>query len=189
VLAVAGVARGEPPGDAARGRETFTAKACAGCHLPRGRSGAGPALEELRRPQGAFLLAGRLWNHVPAMFTILKIENLQWPQISAAEMADLMTFLEADPARDPAPDLSKGQVMLLRKSCLKCHSLRGEGGRLAPDLSEKRASYDSAVAWAARMWRHTPAMAARAMELGVLYPRFAEDEMLNLVAFLRSSAK
>jgi cytochrome c2 len=123
------------------------------------------------------------------MFTVLKMEHLQWPQISVAEMADLMTYLEADPARDPAPDVSKGQVMLVRKGCLKCHSLRGEGGRLAPDLSTPRASYDSAVAWAARMWEHTPAMAAKAMEIGVLYPRFADDEMLNLVAFLRSSAK
>ena len=160
VLAVAGGARGEPPGDAARGRETFTAKACARCHVPRSQAGVGPALEQLRRPQGAFVLAGRLWNHAPGMFTILKIENLQWPQISAAEMADLKTYLEADPARDPAPD-----------------------------LSAQRAAYESAVAWAARMWRHTPAMAAKAMEIGVLYPRFAEDEMLNLVAFLRSSAR
>jgi len=189
VLAVAGVARGEPPGDAARGREAFTAKACARCHVPRGQSGVGPALEQLRRPQGAFALAGRLWNHAPGMFTVLKIEDLQWPQISAGEMADLMTYLEADPARDPEPDLGKGQLMLLRKSCLKCHSLRGEGGRLAPDLSVQRASYESAVAWATRMWQHTPAMAAKAIEIGVLYPRFAEDEMLNLVAFLRSSTK
>lgn len=189
VLAAASGARGEPAGDAARGRETFTAKECARCHLPSGQSGVGPALEQLRRPQGAFVLAGRLWNHAPAMFTVLKISSLQWPQISAAEMADLMTYLEADPARDPAPDLSKGQLMLLRKGCLKCHSLRGEGGRLAPDLSVQRASYDSAVAWAARMWQHTPAMAAKAIEIGVLYPRFAEDEMLNLVAFLRSSAR
>jgi len=189
VLAVAGVASAEPPGDAARGREIFTAKACARCHVPRGQAGAGPALELLRRPQGAFALAGRLWNHAPGMFTILKIEDLQWPPISAGEMADLMTYLEADPARDPAPDLGKGQLMLLRKSCLKCHSLRGEGGRLAPDLSAQRAPYESAVAWAARMWGHAPAMAAKAMEIGVLYPRFSDDEMRNLVAFLRSSAR
>ena len=189
VLAVASVARGEPLGDAARGRETFTAKECARCHVPRGQPGVGPALEQLRRPQGAFALAGRLWNHAPGMFTILKIEDLQWPQIGAGEMADLMTYLEADPARDPAPDVSKGQLMLLRKGCLKCHNLRGEGGRLAPDLSAQRAAYESAVAWAARMWQHTPAMAAKAIEVGVLYPRFAEDEMLNLVAFLRSRAK
>ncbi len=182
-------ARAEPPGDAARGHETFAAKACALCHLPRGQDGVGPALEQLRRPQGAFALAGRLWNHAPAMFTVLKMENLQWPQISAAEMADLMAYLEADPARDPAPDTSKGQVMLLRKGCLKCHSLRGEGARLAPDLSAQRPAYESGVAWATRMWGHTPAMAAKAIEVGVLYPRFAEDEMLNLVAFLRSRAR
>jgi len=39
------------------------------------------------------------------------------------------------------------------------------------------------------MWTHTPAMAAKAMEIGVMYPRFTEDEMLNLVAFLRSNAR
>jgi cytochrome c2 len=189
VLAATPVATGAPPGDATRGGETFAAKACARCHVPGGQSGVGPPLEQLRRPQGAFVLAGRLWNHAPGMFTVLKMEHLQWPQISVAEMADLMTYLEADPARDPAPDLSRGQLMLVRKGCLKCHSLRGEGGRLAPDLSTRRASYDSAAAWAARMWAHTPAMAAKAMEIGVLYPRFADDEMLNLVAFLRSSAK
>ena len=139
--------------------------------------------------QGAFALAGRLWNHAPAMFTVLHLENLQWPRIGASEMADLMTYLEADPVRDPAPDLARGQVVLLRKGCLKCHSLGGDGARLAPELSARRAAYDSAVAWAATMWTHTPAMAAKAMEVGVLYPRFAEDEMLNLVAFLKSSVK
>jgi mono/diheme cytochrome c family protein len=188
-LAAAGAAWAEGPGDPARGRELFAAKACARCHVPRGQEGVGPALEQLRRPQGAFALAGRLWNHAPAMFTALKVTDLGWPQIGAAEMADLMAYLEADPSRDPAPDVARGQLVLLRKSCLKCHSLRGEGGRLAPDLATQRPSYESAVAWATLMWAHTPAMAAKAMEVGVLYPRFAEDEMLNLVAFLRASAR
>jgi mono/diheme cytochrome c family protein len=189
LVAGASATRAQAPGDPARGREAFTAKQCARCHVPQGQPGVGPPLEQLRRPQGAFVLAGRLWNHAPGMFTALKMENLHWPQINAGEMADLMAYLEADPARDPTPDLGKGQLALLRKACLKCHNLRGEGARLAPDLSTKRASYESAVSWATEMWRHTPAMAAKAMEVGVLYPRFAEDEMLNLVAFLRSSAR
>jgi mono/diheme cytochrome c family protein len=189
VLAMTAPAVAAPPGDPARGRDVFVAKACARCHQPTGQDGVGPALEQLRRPQGTFELAGRLWNHAPAMFTILKVADLQWPQISAAEMGDLMAYLEADPARDPTADPSKGQVVLLRKGCLKCHSLRGEGGRLAPELSAQRASYESAVAWATRMWGHTPAMAAKTIEVGVLYPRFTDDEMLNLVAFLLSRAK
>ena len=188
-LALASGARAQGPGDAGRGRDVFDGKGCARCHVPRGQEGMGPPLEQLRRPQGAFVLAGRLWNHAPAMFTALKIESLAWPQIGADEMADLMRYLGADAARDPSPDPGKGHLLVVRKGCLKCHSLRGEGGRLAPELAAARASYESAVAWAARMWGHTPAMAAKAMEVGVLYPRFADDEMVNLVAFLRSTAK
>jgi len=192
VVLLAAVARAgaePPPGNAERGRATFTAKTCARCHVPRGRAGIGPALETLRRSQGVFELAGRLWNHAPAMFTVLSQEGLPWPRIGLGEMADLMAYLEADVMLDPTPDLFKGQLALIRKGCLKCHRLRGEGARIAPDLATQHASYESAVAWASRMWEHTPAMAAKAMEVGVLYPRFTEDEMLNLVGFLRSSSR
>ena len=175
------------PGDPVRGRALFEAKHCARCHAPRGQPGTGPALEELRRPQGAFELAGRLWNHAPAMFARLTEGGLPWPEIGAAEMADLMAYLEAAPARDRAPDLFKGETTLVQKGCLKCHSLRREGARVAPDFAERRVDYDSAPDWAARMWRHTPGMAAKARELGILYPRFSDDEMRNLVAFLRTA--
>lgn len=178
----------EPPGDPARGRTLFASKWCAACHLPRGHPGAGPALEELRRPQGALELAGRMWNHVPAMFTAFRQEAAPWPQMSVAEMADLMAYLQATPARDPSPDPRKGQVVLVRKGCLKCHSLRGEGGQIGPDLAARRADYASAAAWAATMWTHSPRMAAVAAERGVLYPRFSGDEMGNLLGFLRSAS-
>ena len=184
----AGRAAAETPGDATRGRAVFTGKQCAGCHLPRGQPGGGPAREEIRRPQGAFELAGRLWNHAPAMFAALKQEGAGWPQISVAEMADLMAYLQAEAPRDPEPDPLRGQVVLVRKACLKCHSLRGEGGRIGPDLAERRSDYASAAAWAATMWTHTPRMAAVAAEQGVLYPRFSGDEMGNLLGFLGSAS-
>lgn len=177
----------EPPGDTGRGRAVFADRQCARCHLPRGQAGVGPALEELRRPQGAFELAGRLWNHVPAMFAALQRAEVEWPQIGVEEMADLMAYLQATPTRDPTPDPLKGQVSLVRKECLKCHSLRGEGGRIGPDMATRRADYALAAAWAATMWAHTPRMAAVAAERGVLYPRFSGDEMGNFVGFLRSN--
>jgi cytochrome c2 len=177
------------PGDAGRGLALFQSKECARCHLSRGRTGVGPALEDLRQPQGAWELAGRLWNHAPAMFAAFGSQGLGWPEISAAEMADLMAYLDADPARDPAPDRLQGEAELVRKGCLKCHSLRGEGGRVGPDLGGLRAAYESAPVWAARMWVHTPRMAAEARRLGILYPRFSGREMDDLIGFLKSVAK
>lgn len=182
-------ASAQPVGDAARGSALFAAKECARCHRARGEPGVGPPLEEVRRPQGAFELAGRLWNHAPAMFATFGREGLPWPQIGPAEMGDLMAYLQADPARDPAPDLAKGETILVRKGCLKCHNLRGEGGRIGPDLGQRRAVYDSPVAWTAAMWIHTPRMAVKAMDLGVWYPRFVDDELDNLVGYLRSVAR
>jgi mono/diheme cytochrome c family protein len=122
------------------------------------------------------------------MFAQLAERGIAWPTIDAAEMEDLMAYLGADPARDPAPRLQTGQVTLLRKGCLKCHSLRGEGAGLAPDLADSRAVADPPAAWTARMWRHTPTMATKARDLGILYPRFAAHEMTHLIGFLRNAA-
>ena len=174
--------------DPEAGRAVFTDKGCVRCHLPRGSPAGGPALEELRRPQGEMELAGRLWNHVPGMFAALTQDHSQWPRITADEMADLMAYLQADPTRDAAPDLSKGQLVLLRKGCLKCHRLAREGGRVEPDLGERRADYESAAAWAAAMWAHTPAMALMATRRGISYPRFSGDDMGHLLGFLKHVA-
>lgn len=181
-----GRAAAQAPGDAARGQGVFAAKHCVRCHLPHGQRGIGPALGDLRRPQGAFELAGRLWNHAPAMFTALTQEAIGWPRVDAAEMADLMAYLQADPKRDAAPDRFRGETLLVSKGCLKCHSWRRVGGRIAPDLADLRASFAPAATWAATMWGHTPRMAAMAIQQGVLYPRFSGDEMAHLIGFLRS---
>lgn len=173
-------------GDVGRGEQLFAAKACSRCHRASPPAGAGPALETLRRPQGAWELAGRMWNHAPAMFMLLTQEGIPWPQITVPEMGDLMAYLLAQPARDPAPDLLRGQLTLVAKGCLKCHAFRREGGRVGPDLADQRPAYVSPQAWAAAMWTHTPSMAAVALERGILYPRFTGNELTNLVGFLRS---
>lgn len=178
------------PGDAARGRAVFEAKGCAGCHPPRdaGR-GMGPPLEVVRRPQGMLELAGRLWNHAPVMLAVLLgKEGVTWPELSPPQMADLMAYLQAEPSRDPAADRLQGQALLVRKGCLKCHRLRGEGGAVGIELASARERYRSPVVWATAVWNHSPRMAGHAARLGVLYPRFSGDEMVHLVEFLKSAA-
>lgn len=163
----------------------FQSKPCSHCHLPSGREGVGPALEELRRPQGAYELTGRFWNHAPAMFTVLRQERLEWPTFTETEMNDLMAYLRADAERDPAPNLFRGNVALVKKGCLKCHAFRGEGGRTAPDLARHRESFENPARWAITVWRHAPHMAGTAVKQEVLYPRFTGEEMTDLVGYLR----
>jgi cytochrome c551/c552 len=185
--AASGTATGaEIVGDAARGRAVFMEKGCVRCHLPAGQGrSTGPPLEELSRPQGALHLAGRLWNHAPAMFAALSQEGGKWPELTPERMADLMAYLQADPSRDAPADTFQGQLMLLQKGCLKCHRLRGEGGTVALELTKYRGRYESPVVWATTIWNHSPRMAAHAAGAGVLYPRFTGGEMGNLVEFLR----
>jgi cytochrome c2 len=179
----------QPPGDPDRGRRLFEAKQCARCHAPRETRGVGPPLETLRRPQGAYELAGRLWNHAPAMMTVLTAEGMRWPDIPPTEMGDLMAYLGADATRDPMPDAGKGQRLLVSKNCLKCHSYEREGARVAGDLAQHRDDYAPAARWAATTWAHAPRIAAKALERGILYPRFNDDEMTHLVGFLRSGER
>lgn len=177
----------QAPPDAERGRLLFVTKQCDRCHVAGGGSGFGPALEDLRRPQGTLELVGRLWNHVPAMWSTFTQQGLRWPAMDTAEMADLMAYLRADADRDARPDAAKGQVVLMRKGCLKCHSFRREGGAIQPDLAVPRSDYASATAWAVTMWTHTPRMVGASSSLHVPYPRFAGDEMSNLLGYLRSA--
>jgi cytochrome c2 len=189
LAAFTAAAAAQAPGDPGRGRVVFEAKHCARCHVPREQGpGMGPALQMVRRPQGMLQLAGRLWNHAPAMLAALGQQGLTWPSLDAEQMADLAAFLQADPARDPPPDLLQGQATLIRKGCLKCHRLAGEGGSVGIELTRYPEGYRSPVAWAAAVWGHAPRMAQEAQRAGVLYPRFIGDEMANLVAFLRSRA-
>ena len=193
-LVLAGIGAGigtaaEAPGDAERGQAVFAARQCVRCHAPRGQPSVGPVVEELRRPQGAYELAGRFWNHAPAMFATLMREGIAWPEISRGEMVDLMAYLRADPSRDPVPDLAQGHILLVGKGCLKCHRYRGEGGRIAEELTRAHPGYESPVTWAAAVWKHAPRMAEEARRMGVPYPRFTGEEMGNLVGLLRSTAK
>jgi cytochrome c551/c552 len=188
LFAVGMQAAAEPPGDAERGRTVFTSKECSRCHVPRGQQGVGPAVEELQRRQGTLELTGRLWNHAPAMFAVLKQKGLEWPGITAPEMGDLMAYLQAAPLWDPIPNVFAGHSILVRKGCLKCHRFRGEGGLVGTELTKFRGGYDSPIVWAATIWGHSPRMASHAQRMGVLYPRFTGEEMVNLFGFLRNAA-
>ena len=175
-------------GDRENGDRLFEEKGCIQCHSPPGKpKEIGPPLATLQRRQGLIELAGRLWNHAPAMQQQFAERGKAWPTLSTKEMADLAVFLLARPGADPPGSAARGQVLLLKKGCLKCHSFFGEGAGVGPDLSRSTV-YNSPLDWDTGVWDHAPMMRAKAEQLGTEYPRFEADEMVDLVAFLKASA-
>lgn len=112
------------------------ANSCAGCHGPDGSGGRGPNLVQRT-----------LWHPLSdeAIFNVIRkgVPGADMPptDLSDEETWKLVAFLHAliGPAADnPAPgDPEAGREVFwgARAGCSKCHSIRGEGGHTAPDLT------------------------------------------------------
>jgi cytochrome c551/c552 len=168
------------------GERVAAAKGCGECHaLPgeaRGRR-PGPSFVRPAPPQAASEVVRRLWNHIPTMRQHFVARGLAWPVIQAQEMTDLLTFLGMQPGLEAAPNLERGQALLVQKGCLKCHALAGEGARVAPDLTQYR-QFGNPVPLATALWNKAPVMLGRIDASGIPYPIFQEREMTDLLGFL-----
>jgi len=98
----------------------------------------------------------------------------------------------AQPATSPttppqpfAPDwaLLAGAQLFGQKDCGKCHTVRGAGGTVGPDLSRARTGA-SFFDIGAAMWNHLPRMGARMRQAGIERARLTPAEAANLVAFI-----
>lgn len=76
-----------------------------------------------------------------------------------------------------------GWDVYVKKGCGKCHSLRGFGGKVGPDLG-RSAGLRSFFEIGAAMWNHLPRMGARMREAGVDRPTLTPRELSDLIAFL-----
>lgn len=90
----------------------------------------------------------------------------------------LSPVLSAD-VRDPM----KGQRLFVSKRCADCHAVRGNGGRIGPDLG-RTAVKGSFYEIVAAMWNHTQVMNEKMVESRLVRPSFADEELGDLMAFL-----
>src|SRR3990172_7654299 len=103
-----------------------------------------------------------MWNHARAMEASIRKEGVPWPKFEGNEMNDLLAYIRENwggPRRErellPA-DPRGGWKVFRSKSCIACHSVRGEGGRVGPELGPNRPIPPSIVQFAGLMWNHSP---------------------------------
>jgi mono/diheme cytochrome c family protein len=83
----------EDAGNAASGKRVFGAKHCATCH--NDPSSGAPRLTGAGHSYTGATMVSALWHHGPTMLEMMKGKGIQWPRFSAAEMSDLIAYLNS----------------------------------------------------------------------------------------------
>jgi cytochrome c2 len=181
------------PEDPMAGARLFQQKGCVRCHaVGEEESKLGPNLARIHRRGSLLDVAGAMWNHAPMMHEKMAELRIEPPQLTSQEMANLIAFLTAyqyylSQVGKPG-NPGKGQEVFADKNCSKCHSLQREADfeKVGPSL--RGYAKLSPIQIAQAMWNHGPAMAEEFHQLGLSQPKFTNDEMANLLAYLQRAA-
>lgn len=174
-------------GDPVNGALLFEHKGCARCHALDGSPGhIGPDLGPRRpdSPANIAQLVTTMWNHAPAMWQRMQRENLRARPLSEGEVEDLFAYLYLAHYVDENGDALRGRQLFQSKGCIECHSVRGEGGKVGPDVTEF-SGIDTPIQWAQTLWNHAPNMEKNFFRVGVPWPRFEKHDMSDLLAYVR----
>jgi mono/diheme cytochrome c family protein len=174
------------PGRPDTGRLLFAAKSCIECHAVGGVGGkVGPDLVERGVRQSPIEFAATIWNKAPAMEAAMKTRGVTPPQLTPADMADIVAYLYSVRYFGNGGNIQNGWTVATRKGCLTCHAVRGERGKPASDITKWK-GLDSPAAVLSALWNHAvvmpPSIGGKKSEWPLLNPQ----EMADLVALLQS---
>jgi mono/diheme cytochrome c family protein len=176
-------------GDPVAGAMLFESKRCSYCHAINGSGGRlAPDLgARASNRSNLTQLVTTMWNHAPAMWKRMQQENLRASALSEREVSDLFAFLYLARYMDEPGNAQRGRRLFKDKGCIQCHAVRGEGGRVGPDLTQI-SGVDTPIQWAQTLWNHAPAMERHIQGAGVAWPRFDDAEMSDLLAYVRETS-
>lgn len=176
-------------GNPTEGRKVYAEKGCGKCHAINGVGPKiGPDLGRApKKPQTITQLAGVMWNHAPEMRKLAQEKGLQWARFQGSEMRDLIAYLYFLRMLDQPGNVRRGARLFDEKRCSTCHAVAGQGSKMASDLSQWK-QLGSPILWAEIMWQHAVEMETKMRDLGLKWPRFKENEIVDLIAFIRSES-
>ncbi|HXJ79510.1 MAG TPA: c-type cytochrome [Candidatus Methylomirabilis sp.] len=174
------------PGSPELGRQLFAQKSCIECHAVGGVGGkVGPDLVQRGVRQSPIEFAATIWNKAPAMAAAMSARNISLPQLTPAEMADIVAYLYSVRYFGSAGNVQNGWTVATRKGCLTCHAVRGEQGKSASDVTKWK-GLDSPSAVLAALWNHDVITPPSIGGQKPGWPLFKPQEMADLIALLQS---
>lgn len=83
-------------------------------------------------------------------------------------------------------DAQRGEQVFRTENCTACHSIRGQGGKAAPDLGRIIGRSYTPSWMASLMWNHAPAMWEAMEKRGIAKPQLTEEQAADLFAYFHS---
>jgi len=183
----------DEPGNPTRGRSVFNEKGCNICHPLTGKGKGGVrGLDEFPQNLSPVFLSQVIWNHGPDMIAEMVKLGMKWPEFKGTEMMDLLEYIKTN-AKGGSKEVAfitpgnpkEGKQVFASKGCIKCHAIRGEGGKEGEDLGKRaKAFYKSLTQIASSMWNKGPTVLAKMSQTQTGIPKFTPKEMADLIAYL-----
>ena len=182
----------DQPGDSIRGKYIFNEKGCNLCHPLTGKGKGGiRSLDEFPQNLSPIFLSQSIWNHGPNMIAQMVKLGTKWPEFKGTEMMDLLEYVKANAKGEKEiayitpGNPREGKKVFIEKACIRCHAIRGEGGKEAEDLGKRaKAFYKSLTQIASSMWNKGPTVLAKMSQTQMGIPKFTPKEMGDLIAYL-----
>jgi mono/diheme cytochrome c family protein len=165
------------PGRVDEGRRLYADKRCASCH----DGSVAPDLAQRAANRSLVDFAAAMWNKAPVMADAMRKRNVPVPQLSAAEVADLVAYLYSVRYFAGSGDPRNGVKVVAAKGCLDCHALHGERGKRAPDLARATSPRTPAGVMSA-LWNHS--FIAGGERAGAAWPSLRPEEVADVIAYL-----
>ena len=166
----------EKPGDAARGKQAFTARHCADCHgITDSKAAGAPPVARWESLADPTVLVQQMWNHGPKMRQAYADRKLHWTPLTSQELRDMLVYLQGLPQTRQLvtafsfPPSESGAALFQSKGCAECHK-----GNLA---LESRLRNQNLTDLAVDMWNHQSSMKQQP-------PNLSQEEMRQLLGYL-----
>ncbi len=105
---------------------------------------------------------------------------------TAVQASILMLSVMRVNAGELPADARRGAEVVKSQHCVDCHSIRGQGSHLAPDLGRILGRGYTPVLLAAVMWNHAPSMWRKIAEESLAAPPLGEEQARDLFAYFHS---
>ena len=177
------------PEDPTKGGQLLVSKGCVKCHALKGEGGKiGPDLSKIDLGDTQLNLTAKIWNHAPSMITEMESTGMIKPTLTGQEFAEISAYLYFLRFFDEPGNPAKGRSVYTEKGCFLCHPSSGNGREGAPGLDRFPKNASPAFLSQA-IWNHCLDMMVRLVEIGMKWPRFWENEMMDLLEYIKTKAK